>query len=146
MACTIPIPLAGLMLGLASAGNIVPALKWLFGSLSLLFLVLRIVLDVRNFREELENPAIVGIICTMPMGVSILSTYLEPYLPTASFTIWIAAILTHIILIVYFTAAFIIKLDVKKFLPSYIVVYVDIAVGAVMAPVYGANTIGQTLF
>jgi hypothetical protein len=41
-------------------------------------LFLQIMLDASNIREELRTLAIVGIVLAILMGVSILSTYLEP--------------------------------------------------------------------
>jgi exfoliative toxin A/B len=149
IACKTPVPLAGLMLGLASAGNMVPDFKWIFGALSLtclILLVFRIGYDAKNFRAELKNPAIAGIACTIPMGISILTTYTKPNLPDISYAIWIGAILVHIALMIYFTRAFMLKLDVKKILPCYFIVYVGIAIGAVVAPTYGAHQLGELLF
>jgi exfoliative toxin A/B len=141
------------MLGLASAGNMVYEyqhdLKTLFGLLSLTALVLligRLIYDARKFREELKNPAVAGIVCTIPMGISILSTYIKPSLPDFAYAVWISMIVLHIALMIYFTWAFMLKLDVKKILPAYFVTYVGIAVGAVVAPVYGAYNIGEVLF
>ena len=149
VACKAPVPLGGLMLGLASAGNMVPDVKLLFGVLSLSVLaiiLLRIVLDTKNFKEEMKNPAIAGISCTIPMGIMVLTTYTEPSLPTFSYAIFIGALLTHFALMIYFTKTFMLKFDVHKMLPAYFVVYVGIAVGSVVAPIYDAYTLGQALF
>lgn len=152
-ACRVPIPLAGLMLGLASAGNMVSeyhqGLKALFGLLSLFALFLlaaRLLYDAAKFKEELKSPAVAGIACTIPMGVSILSTYIEPSLPNIAYAIWISMIALHFALMAYFTWAFMLKFDVRKLLPAYFVTYVGIAVGAVTAPAFGAYVIGQALF
>jgi len=145
----VPIPLAGLMLGLASAGNMVSELRVVFGTLSLValaLLLLRLVYDARNFREELRNPAVAGIACTIPMGISILSTYIQPVVPSLAMAVWISMVALHLALMAYFTWAFMLRLDVRKVLPAYFVTYVGIAVGAVVAPVYGAFLLGQALF
>ena len=137
------------MLGLASAGNMVPDLRPVFGTLSLIALVLlllRIVYDARKFREELRNPAVAGIACTIPMGVSILTTYLAPNMYDLAFAIWISMLVLHFALMAYFTWAFMLRLDVKKVLPAYFVTYVGIAVGAVVAPTYDAYQLGQAIF
>lgn len=149
MACKAPIPLAGLMLGLASAGNMVPSVKPFFGILSaavLVILVLKLAYDSSTFRAELENPAIVGIMCTIPMGVSILTTYTKPTIPEISYAIWIAMLVLHFGIMIYFTKEFMVRFDIKKMLPAYFIVYVGIAVGAVVAPTYGAYQLGQFLF
>jgi exfoliative toxin A/B len=141
------------MLGLASAGNMISeyheGLKALFGLLSLFALSLlatRLLYDAAKFKEELKDPAVAGIACTIPMGVSILSTYMEPSLPGIAYAIWVSMIALHFALMAYFTWAFMPKLEVRKLLPAYFVTYVGIAVGAVTAPTFGAHTIGQLLF
>jgi len=149
MACKAPIPLAGLMLGLASAGNMIPDIKPFFGILSasvLIILLTKFVLDSKTCRDEFKNPAIVGIMCTIPMGVSILTTYTAPYFETASYIVWLSMLAVHFGIMVYFTKSFMFKLDVKKILPSYFIVYVGITVGSVVAPTYKAFALGEFLF
>jgi exfoliative toxin A/B len=144
-----PIPLAGLMLGLASTGNMVSDYRWFFGFFAfaiLSVLIVKIVFDSKALREDLKNPALVGIACTFPMGVAVLSTYLRPYLPNLAFTIWMMMLLIHLALMVYFTKAFMIKFDVAKALPAYFVVYVGFSVNAFIAPLYGMVLLGQVLF
>jgi exfoliative toxin A/B len=144
-----PVPLAGLMLGLASTGNMVSEYRWLFGLFAtaiLLVLIIKIVYDSKNIREELKNPAIAGIACTFPMGIAVLSTYVKPTLPDVALAIWVTTLLIHIGLIIYFTNKFMLKFDVKKALPCYFVVYVGFSVNAFIAPVYGQFLLGQVLF
>jgi exfoliative toxin A/B len=144
-----PIPLAGLMLGLASTGNMVSDYRWFFGSFAvaiLVLLVIKIIYDTKTIREELKNPAVVGIACTFPMGLAVMSTYLRPYYYDLAFVIWVTMMLIHLILMVYFTKAFIFKFDVRKALPSYFVVYVGFSVNAFIAPLYGMVFLGQVLF
>jgi exfoliative toxin A/B len=149
VAKTAPIPMAGLMLGLASTGNMVSEYRWFFGIFAFAILgvlILKIVYDSKTIREELKNPGVVGVACTFPMGVAVLSTYIKPYAPDLAFTIWIAMLVLHFALMVYFTVSFIIKFDVKKALPAFFVVYVGFSVNAFIAPVYGQVLLGQILF
>jgi exfoliative toxin A/B len=143
------VPLAGLMLGLASTGNLVSDYRWFFGFFSvaiLVVLIIKITHDSKSLRDELRNPAIAGISSTFPIGVAILSTYLKPYQPDLAFATWVTMLLIHIALIVYFTKSFMLKFDVKKYLPCYFVVYVGLSVNAIIAPVYGQVLLGQALF
>lgn len=144
-----PVPLAGLMLGLASSGNMVSDFRWFFGTFAfaiMALLIIKIAYDSKTLREELKNPGVVGVACTFPMGVAVLSTYLKPYFPELALAIWVTMVLIHLSLMVYFTRAFIIKFDVKKALPAYFVVYVGFSVNAFIAPVYGQLFLGQVLF
>jgi exfoliative toxin A/B len=143
-----PVPMSGLMLGVASSGNMLPDLRWLFGPLAtiiLAMLVVKIAYD-RNLRHDLRNPAVAGIAATFPMAVAILSTYLRPYAPEAAFAIWIAMMLLHIALMAYFTWAFMMRFDLNQCLPCYFVVYVGFTVNAIVAPVFGQALLGQLIF
>lgn len=149
IACKIPVPLAGLMLGLASAGNMLPNYRVIFGVLSafvLGLLIIRIVFDATRFREELRNPAVAGTVGTIPMGVSILSTFTKPALPDISYAIWLGAVLVHVALIIYFTRRFMLKHDIRRTLPCYFIVYCGIAVEGIAASTFGAFQLGQILF
>jgi len=149
----IPVPAAGLMLGLATLGNLLSSygnmLKTLLGVISLLILVLllmKITCDTKAVMEDLQNPAIAGIACTFPMGIIVLSTYLHPFLPLISYGICGIGILTHMLLIIYFTKKFIFTFNIQKVFPSYFVVYVGIAIFSVIAPVFNAVWLGQMFF
>lgn len=76
----------------------------------------------------------------------LLSTYVKPFAGQAAFVIWILAIILHVILIVYFTVKFIVKLQLPKVFASYYIVYVGIAVAAITAPAYEQSAIGTAAF
>jgi exfoliative toxin A/B len=144
-----PIPLAGLMLGLSSTGNMVPDFRWFFGFFAiaiLAVLIIKLVYDWGTIREELKNPAVAGISATFPMAIAVLSTYFKPYAYDAAFFVWVVAVLIHVALMIYFAGLAIIRFDVKKCLPCYFVVYVGFSVNAFIAPVYGQVLLGQALF
>jgi exfoliative toxin A/B len=143
-----PVPMSGLMLGIASSGNMLPDLKWLFGPIAfiiLAMLVIKIAYD-RNLRNDLKNPAVAGIAGTFPMAVSLLSAYLRPYAPDLAFVIWISMMALHIALMAYFTSAFMVRFDLDKCLPCYFVIYVGFTVNAIVAPAFGQVQLGQAIF
>ena len=149
----VPIPAAGLMLGLAALGNLLSSygnmFKALLGAISLFILVLllmKITCDAKAVREDLQNPAIAGIACTFPMGIIVLSTYLYPFWPLIAYGICGIGILIHSILIIYYTKKFIFHFTIKKVFPSTFVVYVGIAVFSIVAPVFNAPWLGQIIF
>jgi len=144
-----PIPLSGLMLGLASAGNMALEYRWFFGVFAitiLAILLLKLTLDRDNIREELGNHAIIGIMCTFPMATSILSLYLIPSMPVLAYGVWAASVVLHLTLILHFTLRFLPQFKVSMTLPSYFVVYVGIAVNGYIAPVHGHPVLGQAFF
>lgn len=146
-------PAGGLMLGLAAAGNLTAShghvFKVLFGSISfvlLLLLLTKAVLAAGAVREDLKNPAIAGIAGTCPMGIMVLSGYIQPFSPSAGYLMWLAGIAIHCVLIIYFTITFMPGFRVPDVLPSYFVVYVGIAAACLTAPAYNALGTGRVLF
>lgn len=149
----VPIPLAGLMLALAAAGNLVSTYgtkyKNIFGCLAALVLIAllaKIITDPKDIKESLKNPLIASVAPTFTMGLMILSTYIKPILSELSLAIWILSLLLHFLLIIYFTQKFILNFDIKKVFPSYFIVYVGLVVASITAPVYKLNSVGQVIF
>ena len=149
----ISVPISGLMLGLAAAGNLVSSqetiLKIIFGVIAaviLLLLVIKIVSNPKAIKEELNNPAVAGVASTFPMGIIVLSVYLNSFFPSAAYAMWIAGILMQFAIMIYFTWKFIFNFDINKVFPCYFVVYVGVAVGSIVAPVFNAAGIGRILF
>nr|WP_294464162.1 TDT family transporter [uncultured Sellimonas sp.] len=149
----VPVPLSGVMLGLAALGNLLQSyseeIRYFCGVLAcflLILLVLKLILFPGMIREDLKNPIMASVASTFPMALMLLSTYVKPFIGTAAFVIWILAILLHIVLILYFTVTFILKLQMPKVFASYYIVYVGIAVAAVTAPAYQQLTIGAAAF
>lgn len=149
----VPIPLAGLMLALATTGNLVLSYGILYrnicGSLAallLLLLLIKIFTYPKDIFEDLNNPMIASVSPTFTMGLMILSTYIKPYFPKAAFGIWVFGFILNIILIIYFTKKFILNFNMQKLFPSYFIVYVGIVAASVTAPVYNQNNVGQAVF
>lgn len=147
------VPVAGLMLGLAAAGNLILSqgiiFKIIFGIISvllLLLLVMKIVSNPMAIKEDLNNPAVAGVASTFPIGIMVLSTYINSFLPTAAYAMWIIEILMQCAIIIHFTQKFIFNFDIKKVFPCYFIVYVGIAVGSIVAPTFNATNIGKILF
>lgn len=149
----ISVPISGLMLGLAALGNLVSPegiiFKIIFGVIAaviLLLLVIKIVSNPKAITEELNNPAVAGVASTFPMGIIVLSVYVNSFFPAAAYAMWIAGIIMQFVIIIFFTRKFIFNFDIKKVFPCYFVVYVGVAVGSIVAPVFNAESIGMILF
>ncbi len=148
-----PIPMAGLMLALAAAGNLVlsygNSYRNIFGALSaavLLMLVAKLALEPGTLKEGFENPVVASVTPTLTMGIMLLATYLKPYTATVAYGVWAFALALHAVLIVIFTKKYILSFNIKKVFPSYFVVYVGIVVGSVTAPAFGHANWGQAIF
>lgn len=149
----IPIPIAGLMLGLAGLGNIVATynngLRYLAGSIAIfigLLLTAKFITNNRTVKSELENPIIASVLLTFPMGLIILSTYFIPLSRQFAQYFWFAGIIFHIILLLRFTKSFIFNFDIEKVYPSFFIVYVGIVVSSVTAPAFNQLQLGRNIF
>ena len=149
----VPVPLCGVMLGLAALGNLLQSygegIRYACGIIAALLLVLillKLVLFPKMIKEDLQNPIMASVSATFPMALMLLSTYVKPWIGAIAKYIWLFAIVLHLILIIYFTIKFIVKLQMPKVFASYFIVYVGIVVAAVTAPAFEALAIGTAAF
>ena len=149
----LPVPIVGLMLGLAACGNLVlsygETYRNIFGLLSAIILVLvliKIIMYPRQVKESLDNPVVASVFPTLSMGIMLLSTYLKPYSSPLALGMWFIGLILHIILIISFTVKYIIGFNIKKVFPSWFIVYVGIVVASVTSPAFDMTKIGQMAF
>ncbi|MDO4614560.1 MAG: TDT family transporter [Lachnospiraceae bacterium] len=149
----VPIPLSGVMLGLAALGNLLQSysegIRYFCGILAaclLVMILLKVICFPAAVKEDMKNPIMASVSGTFSMALMLLSTYVKPFIGQAAFVIWILAILLHLALIIYFTLTFITHLQMPKVFASYFIVYVGIAVAAVTAPAYEMTGIGTAAF
>jgi len=149
----VPIPMAGLMLGLAALGNLVQSYgdvyRNILGGISgvlLILLIMKIATDPNGVKESMDNPVVASVSPTLSMGIMLLATYIKPYFPSVSYGIWVVGLVLHAALILYFTKRYLLSFNIKKVFPSWFIVYVGIVVGSVTAPAYNQAIIGQYLF
>jgi len=131
---------------LSSYGMIFKTILGVISLLILILLLMKIAWNTKVVMEDLQNPAIAGIASTFPMGITLLSTYLHPHMPLIAYGICGIGILTHCILIIYYTKRFILNFTMQKVFPSYFVVYVGIAIFSVIAPIFNIAWLGQIFF
>ena len=149
----VPVPLCGVMLGLAALGNLlqsygegIRSVCGIVAAFLLVLILLKLIMFPQMIKEDMKNPIMASVAATFPMALMILSTYVKPFIGPAAMYIWFFAIALHIVLIVYFTVQFILKLQLPKVFASYYIVYVGIAVAAVTAPAYEKLGIGSAAF
>lgn len=149
----IPLPITGVMLGLAALGNLLQSysegLRLLCGAasaiLGLLFF-LKLLCYPALIKEDMKNPIMASVSATFPMALMLLSVYLKPFAGVAAICLWYFGLALHATLILYFTYRFMRKLDLTKVFASYFIVYVGIAVAGITAPAYGMQAIGSAAF
>jgi len=143
----LPLAFSGCLLGLAGAGNLIsdtlPELSHVFSVLGLglwiIFLISHL-FDWQNSTKELKKPPVLSGMATFPMAGMILSTYLLrtiPSVPLLAQVLWWFSFLLDIGLITYFTILLWKSKEKIYATPSWTVLYVGIAVGALTYPVVG---------
>lgn len=149
----VPVPLCGVMLGLAALGNLIQSYSeeiryvcGIFAAFLLVLVLLKLIMFPQMIKEDMKNPIMASVAGTFPMALMLLSTYVKPFIGKWAYYIWIFAIVLHVILIVYFTVKFIVKLQIPKVFASYFIVYVGIVVASVTAPAYEKTSIGTAAF
>lgn len=149
----VPIPFCGVMLGFAALGNLlqsygegIRSVCGIVAAFILILMLLKLIMFPQMIKEDMKNPIMASVSGTFSMALMLLSTYVKPYIGAAAKYIWFFAIALHIVLIVYFTVKFVVKLDLTKVFASYYIVYVGIAVAAVTAPAYERLAVGTVAF
>ncbi len=145
----IPFPLCSLMLAAASLGNLFRSdslfLYRTLGGLALflgILWLLRIVCHPKLFCQEMKNPVSASICGTFSMGVMVLSGYFVPLAGRAALWIWLAGLLLHMALIIWFTVQFMTPPTSSQVYASYFIVYVGIAAAAIPASSLGLARAG----
>ena len=150
----IPLPICGLILALLSLGNLLqdihPFLRYAFGSIGAIFLVLMILKAIfypKTVADSLKNPVLMSSSGTFSMSLMLLSTYLSSFTPSISYALWIVGVALHILLVIYFTYRFVIReFDISTVYPSYWIVFVGITMAAITGHFHGLNEIDFIFF
>lgn len=149
----IPLPMAGLILALASIGNLLSGfsiyLRWACFIISLiLFLMVTMKLFIHREQSKIElaNPVILSVFPTISMSIIIFSTYIKSFSLESAKIIWILGVFLHIILMLVYTFKVLFSLDLKKIFPSIFIVYVGIVTASVAAPAVGYLFYGKVIF
>lgn len=149
----IPVPITGLMLGLAALGNLIQSYgeiyRSVFGAIAgviCILMLVKIVMYSKGVREALQNPVVAGVFPTFSMGIMILSTYLKPFSASIALGLWWIGLALQIILILWFTMKFVVKFNIKQVFPSWYVPFVGMAAASVTAPAHKMLNIGQAAF
>ncbi|MEF9841470.1 MAG: TDT family transporter [Raoultibacter sp.] len=149
----VPIPTAGVALGLAALGNLLQpyteVLHIACGILSLFLVIMvgaRIVMFPRSIREDLRNSILASVSATLFMALMQLAVYIAPLSNGVGFALWVVALIAHLCLIGWFTFAFIAHFKLHEVFPTYFITYVGIIVACVTAPAFGMEALGRVFF
>jgi exfoliative toxin A/B len=152
----IPIPTAGVMLGLVALGNLLKLqgfpdeVRWGCGIAAFLFgvlLTLRLILYPCSIKHDFTgNSILASVAATYFMSIMQLCTYTAGVAPLASQIVWFAAVFAHAALIIWFTWYYVYRFDLTDVFPTYFIAYVGIVVASVTAPVFHMEALGQAIF
>lgn len=149
----VPIPTAGVALGLAALGNLLQPYTEiahvLCGGLSLFMvsmLIAKVVLFPSMIRDDLQNSILASVSATFFMTLMQLAGYLAPVAIVPAFGLWCAAIVGHFTLMAWFTAHYIRHFKLSEVFPTYFICYVGIIVAAATSPIFGMQAFGQGIF
>ena len=149
----VPIPTAGVALGLAALGNLLQPYTeiahLLCGGLSLFLvslLVAKVILYPSMIRDDLQNSIFASVSATFFMTLMQLSGYLAPVAMVPAFGLWCAAIVGHFTLMAWFTAHYMRHFKLTEVFPTYFICYVGIIVASVTSPVFHMEAFGNAIF
>ena len=146
----VPIPTAGVALGLAALGNLLQPYAEVAhiacGALSLFLvamLVAKLIMFPSMLREDMKNSVFASVSATFFMTLMQLAGYLAPVAIVPAFGLWCSAVAGHFVLMTWFTLYYIRRFKLTEVFPTYFICYVGIIVAAVTSPVFGAEAFGQ---
>jgi exfoliative toxin A/B len=141
------------MLGFAGLGNLLQSygepLHVACGAISALLgvlLIAHLISDSGSLRRDMANPLLASISGTFPMALTLLAGYVRPLSVAFGAALWWIGFALHICLIVWFTATYVARFDLKKVFPSWYIVYVGIVAASLCAPSFGQQLIGAICF
>lgn len=149
----VPIPTAGVALGLAALGNLLQPYAEIAhiacGALSLFLvamLVAKLIMFPSMLREDMKNSVFASVSATFFMTLMQLAGYLAPVAIVPALGLWCSAVAGHFVLMTWFTLYYIRRFKLTEVFPTYFICYVGIIVAAVTSPVFGAEAFGQGIF
>ncbi|KKL82505.1 hypothetical protein LCGC14_1984100, partial [marine sediment metagenome] len=149
----IPAPLAGLGLGVSCLGIVILDFNILFGNILsviaaivLSIYLLKIILNVSAFKNDLNHPVFSSIVPTFSMGMMNISTYLGHIIYEAGRIVWIVAVVLHGLLLINFLRNILKEFDFQNILPSYFIPPVGIVVASVSGEMFNFSILCETLF
>lgn len=149
----VPVPIAGVALGVVALGNLlqpeggaVHATCGVVSALLVLLLLAKLVSFPHMIADDMRHPIFGSVSATLFMSVMQLATYVAPYAQPVALGMWWLAVACHAALIVWFTALALANFKLADVYPTYFICYVGIVVGSVTSPAVGMEAVGRVLF
>lgn len=149
----IPIPTAGVALGVVALGSLLQPFSEIFHLLCgviaaclVVLLLAKVCVHPRTVKHDFENSILASVSATCFMAIMQLAVYIEPVVHNVAFVIWCAAIACHFALIIWFTKTYILHFSLLHVFPTYFIAYVGIIVASLTSPAFGAEAFGMGVF
>lgn len=149
----IPLPMAGLILGLFALGNLLKSygdtVRLICGAIAAILYIMyvaRLFVGRDKLGEEMKNPVVASVFATFPMSTMLFATYLAPYSSRLGYYLWMFGVFFHGLLIIWFTMSIAIKKDIKTVFPTWYIMYVGIVVATVTGKMFQATVIAERCF
>lgn len=148
----VPMPIAGVALGVVALGNLLqPVAEPLHAACGVLALglLLLLVAKLASFphmmADDMRHPIFCSVSATFFMTVMQLATYVQPICHGLALAMWWAAVVCHAALIVWFTALAVARFRLSDVYPTYFICYVGIVVGSVTSASVGMLAAGRAI-
>jgi len=148
-----PIPIAGLILSCFALGNLLQSYGdnvrlaiGVIGFVLLIPFVLKLIVMNKALKEEFQNPVIASVFLTFTMALICFAGYVKIFFESAGLVIWYVGTIGHVLLLLWFSAKFLLHFSIKKVFPSWFIVYVGVAVASVTSPSMKQLFVGQITF
>ncbi|MFL2064277.1 TDT family transporter [Latilactobacillus sakei] len=148
----VPLPMCGLILGLAALGNLLfiegyatsSAVFFVIALVMMVPVLLKIMITPRQVLADLENPVVALVARTFTMAWMLICTFLKRLVPM--FYLWLMAVGLHSILMLYSVVVHILpdKLKFANIYPSWFITFVGIGVISNTAKIF-ALTLGKIM-
>ncbi|AQW21134.1 C4-dicarboxylate ABC transporter [Lentilactobacillus curieae] len=141
----VPLPICGLILGIASLGNLFKALGLnvvangfgIISSVLMLLVLCKIVTDFKHTIMDIKDPIIASVAPTFTMALMIIATFIKAWgAPSLAAVIWVAAVILQFVIIgaFFYFHMLVPSVGLENVYPSWFVTFVGIGVIPVTAP------------
>lgn len=150
----LPISIGGPILGIAAMGNLLhdffPYSREVCGLISALLFILVIIKLIKypeTFKKDLNNPVLASIIATLSMALMLIASFILPYAGyIPSISLWIFAIIVHLLFVVNYIIKFVLHFDITDYTAGSFVVFAGIQMIAITAPAFNQEFYGTIAF
>ncbi len=149
----VPIPTAGVALGLVALGNLLASYSALLQGMAVVLslvmaalVIAKAVLFPAVVAEDLRNPIFASVSATLFMALMQVAAFFSPVAMMPALVLWVSAVVGHLTLMGWFSFAHLRRFSLERVFPTYFICYVGIIVASVTSAPFGLEMLGTVLF